>query len=67
MRCVSTLHMQCGYLYLSDPQRLHDMMCLLGLGDDDEEGVQPDSDGSGGAAQGGIVAANSSNAGSSPL
>ncbi|EFN58128.1 hypothetical protein CHLNCDRAFT_141867 [Chlorella variabilis] len=27
MECLS------GYLYLSDPPRLHDMMCLLGLGD----------------------------------
>ena len=23
--------LQVGYLYLSDPARLHDMMCLLGL------------------------------------
>ena len=32
---------QTGYLYLSDPERLHAMMGLLGLGDDDgeEEGV----------------------------
>lgn len=24
---------QAGYLYLTNPQRLHDMMCELGLGD----------------------------------
>lgn len=30
--------LQCGYLYLSDPQRLHDMMGLLGLGDAPQEG-----------------------------
>lgn len=41
--------MQCGYLYLSDPDRLHDMMSLLGLGDAPPEG----SDGEGGGAAGG--------------
>ena len=25
--------LQCGYLYLSEPDRLHEMMGLLGLGD----------------------------------
>ena len=39
---------QCGYLYLSDPQRLHDMMGLLGLGD----GEAPES-GLGGTSGGG--------------
>ena len=30
---VPAASLQSGYLYLSDPPRLHDMMCLLGLGD----------------------------------
>lgn len=37
---------QCGYLYLSDPERLHAMMGLLGLGDDDEAGASSSSGGS---------------------
>ena len=35
--------LQCGYLYLSEPDRLHEMMGLLGLGD----APPPDSGSSG--------------------
>ena len=52
---------QAGYLYLSDPERLHDMMGLLGLGDAPGEGDaaagvgggQGGSSGSGGGSSSG--------------
>lgn len=37
---------QTGYLYLSDPERLHAMMSLLGLGDAPAEGGEAGSSGS---------------------
>lgn len=50
---------QTGYLYLSDPERLHAMMGLLGLGDDDGE-----EEGSGGEAADGSAGGGSEGGGS---
>ncbi|KAL4444377.1 hypothetical protein ABPG75_012114 [Micractinium tetrahymenae] len=47
-RAATAMECLCGYLYLSDPERLHAMMGLLGLGDDD--GVEGGSSGSTAAA-----------------
>lgn len=45
-RAATAMECLCGYLYLSDPERLHAMMGLLGLGDDDEAGASSSSGGS---------------------
>lgn len=37
-RAATAIECLAGYLYLSDPERLHDMMCQLGLGDAPPEG-----------------------------
>ncbi|KAI7841706.1 hypothetical protein COHA_004573 [Chlorella ohadii] len=59
-RAATAMECLTGYLYLSDPDRLHAMMSLLGLGDAPADGGEAASSSSGGSNSGGRRSSSSS-------